>query len=519
MTTATLGEGTLPSSGVNLSVHHVTREITSVAQEKHREHTSECVANASGLVMMMPSKDSSIAEENNNGSNNRGEDPQGATNGEKVTKDFEDSRFPYNRQAENGMCGASPPQPVAADEGAIDSALLAALRDPRERLGLLKLEQAMVDFMNASDSYIEVGGPYNAIVISPTSGVIAGGSVISDRPQTTFQRCILHRLADRFSIVRENGSLAEGCIRLVKLKESTTPKKLLLHLDPSEYNPSLDDATKSIEQMSLSNQNNNGSNNVSGNKSRPRKMKIMKRNSSGDSNKNSDDSRSAPRKSKTFSDKEKAYAEARARIFSDEQGEQVASPATPAAASSAAPSPTITPPTSQHGSNSSTSLDADAAFAEDRKARTRASGSTSNKATWRNRQQEENDPDFQRGGPMVVQPSYGTDVYGGYSGGGATVYPPQNTQQHFYPAYSEENTAYYAGQGQQQSQQQQQQPTFYNNSGRGRGRGYATTSPRYYNNNTNNYHQGHQQQNYHQGRTSSGEAANLHSLEEFPSLR
>ena len=52
----------------------------------------------------------------------------------------------------------------------IDSALLAALRDPRERLGLLKLEQCLVDFCTKQplDAFIDVGGPYNSIVISPS---------------------------------------------------------------------------------------------------------------------------------------------------------------------------------------------------------------------------------------------------------------------------------------------------------------------------------------------------------------
>ena len=129
------------------------------------------------------------------------------------------------------------------EEAPIDSALLSALRDPRERLGLLKLEKAGIDFMNTSDGYIEVGGPYNSVVISPTKGIVTGVGANPDRPHSTsFQRCILHRLADRFSIVRESGTLVDGYIRLVKLTDSRIPKKLLLHLEPSEYNFPVDDA-------------------------------------------------------------------------------------------------------------------------------------------------------------------------------------------------------------------------------------------------------------------------------------
>ena len=44
---------------------------------------------------------------------------------------------------------------------------------------------------------------------------------------TTFQRCILHRLADRFGIVRQPGSLLPGAIRLIKLPQSQVPTLLL----------------------------------------------------------------------------------------------------------------------------------------------------------------------------------------------------------------------------------------------------------------------------------------------------
>jgi hypothetical protein len=415
----------------------------------------------------------------------------------------------------------------------IDSALLAALRDPRERLGLLKLEQAMIDFCHSSDGYIEVGGPFNSIVISPTTGFISGQNVNSDRPQTTFQRCILHRLADRFHIVRENGNLYEGYIRLVKLKESRIPKSLLVNLDSSEYNNSVDETSRSMESMTIAGLNGNATAPATNSKPRNRKMKIMKRSSSGDSSRNSNNDSRTPRKGKNFSDKEKAYAEARARIFAEEQGEKTSNPGTPAS-TSAAPSPTTTPPTSQHGSNSFSSLDA--ASAADNDSEKRASRNAVNKATWRNRQQEENDPDFQRGGPMVVQPqTYTTaDVYAGFAAAGATpAYPPQT----FYPATTQDATAaYYASQGVQQAQaqqQQQQQAAYYNAAGRGRGgRGaYGAANPqqRYYAangaGNGNIYYQQQQQQqpstlaqqNYR--RAGSGDVANVNSLDEFPSLR
>jgi hypothetical protein len=444
----------------------------------------------------------------------------------RIPDSVESSRF---QDDPHGGYDTSHAERSPPDDETIDSALLAALRDPRERLGLLKLENALIDFMITSDGYIEVGGPYNSVVISPTSGMLSGSSVSSDRPQSTFQRCILHRLADRFSIVRESGNLMEGYIRLVKIKESRTPKKLLLHLDSKEYNSPVDEATRSMDQMNISGQGGSSSSgvytpngNTVNNKAKPRKVKIMKRNSStsgSGSNKNSD-SKNTPRKAKNLSDREKAYAEARARIFAEQQGEGEAGIAgsglpTPAAAT---PSPTITPSASR---NSFNSLEEDGIPEEsDDKARSRAANSAVTKATYRNRRQEENDPDFQRGGAVVVSPSYGPDVYGRYPAGVAGTSYPQHTPQNagFYPPYAEDNTAYYPVQGQQQPTPQQ---GYYNNPGRGRGRGYGGAAPRGYNSNFNNgnnyYPQAHH--HYNTGRGSQVQSANVNSLDEFPSLR
>ena len=114
---------------------------------------------------------------------------------------------------------------MAAEE--IDSALMAALRDPRERMGLLKLEQAMCEFLQSeTDGWMEVGGPFNSQIQWPS----ASNNSVSYPPtmrQTTFQRCILHRLADRFHIIREAGSVLPSSIRLIKIPESKIPAQLL----------------------------------------------------------------------------------------------------------------------------------------------------------------------------------------------------------------------------------------------------------------------------------------------------
>ena len=523
MTTAAV-QGTLPeSAGANLSI--------SINGPREVEGTHG--ANGNG--------DNSLGASNavNITSTGRNDDPSNpiVVNAASANEPNQISRIPYSSDAStpfqpqvDGIWDY--PTPQQREDAPIDSALLSALRDSRERLGLLKLEKALIDFMNTSDGYIEVGGPYNSVVISPTKGMVAGASANPDRPHSTsFQRCILHRLADRFSIVRETGTLADGYIRLVKLKDSRIPKKLLLHLEPSEYNFPVDEAARSMEQMSINGQgltsnNQNFAGASTGSKPKQRKMKIMKRNSSCSSNGSSKNSsgnggRSTPRKSKNLSDREKAYAEARARIFADQQTDAGAGtstgPNTPVA--SAAPSPATTPPRSRGATGSNNSLEDCAVAAEENDGKSSlVSNATAPKATWRNRRQEENDPDFQRGGGVVVQQAYGGDVYGGYAGGGGTSYPQHSSaQQHnYYPTYADDRTPYYGGQGQMPQHQPQQ--GYYANQGRGRGRGYGP-NPRYGNSyhGNNNYY--HQTNHYSQGRGGHAQPANVNSLDDFPSLR
>ena len=406
--------------------------------------------------------------------------------------------------------------PADFPDGTIDSALTSALRDPRERLGLLKLEQAMIDFLKSSDGYIEVGGPYNSFVVSPTSGIVSGQSTAFDRPQTTFQRCILHRLADRFCIARETGSIFEGYIRLVKLKDSKIPKRLLVDLDPSEYGTPLAETSKSLESVTIVGSSNSSNQSVFfvGSKSRNRKMKIMKRDSSGDSFKsssNGSDSRSTPRKGRNFSDKEKAYAEARARIFSDQQAESGPSLAA-FTSTSRAPLPATTPPASmsqplQHGNRSFASIDDGTTSENEERSRAPSANSTVSKATWRNRRKEENDPDFQRGGPMCVQPqSYTADGYSGACVAGYSSRP-------YYPPFAEDSGAYCITTGSGlASTLQPAYFTAYVGGGRGRGSGLNSRHRAYPGNNY--HHSSHQNLT----RTSSEEPANVKTVDDFPAL-
>jgi SUZ domain len=264
---------------------------------------------------------------------------------------------------------------VSSSSGAIesqsevDSALLAGMRDPKERVALLRLEKALIDFMNSDLPWLEVGGPFNSLVLShltvnkmrrentgassvtafPTPTLPSSFPEISPgQRQTSFQKCVLHRLADRFGIVREPGIMMPGSIRLFRRASSKIPIRLLKDLDPSEYlnnsnvydsrqfyetssayynranghDQQISSATRALANASLADAKDTVpavSTNVAIN---PRKMKIMKRSDKPkalDGSSSSSNPKKFNRKnSSEISDKEKAYAEARARIFNNE---------------------------------------------------------------------------------------------------------------------------------------------------------------------------------------------------------
>jgi len=263
------------------------------------------------------------------------------------------------------------------EAGSIDSALLSALRDPRERRTLFRLEQMLVDFMKNSDQFYLDVGPFSQVKI-----------------QNNFQRLILHRLADRFRIAREsigfqqqmnsnpyfgvmspqqqqllssNNQLTPFTIRLIKTEKSSIPAQLLIDADESSLFSEQEQGdniitsnTTSYFSEPCSSAASNYYNNITqptesakgpfdttslaralpdaptgisavttpavqGTSSNKKKMMIMKRGTHGSSsftsNGNSSDKKSASKRSlrgKNLSDKEKAYAEARARIFAEE---------------------------------------------------------------------------------------------------------------------------------------------------------------------------------------------------------
>ena len=315
----------------------------------------------------------------------------------------------------------------------VDSALLTALCDSKERKALIRLESVLVDFMkDASLASIDVGGAFNSIVVglvqqqsssadentttnttSNTSGneedattfVSSHSLGLQDLQnqysrgvrQTSFQRLILHRLADRFNIVREqinnvnpaaatspsaavandrntserglvdvggnnnynnnmnnnNWSAPQqqqqmtyplGLIRLIKTEESCIPAHLLNNLDLSllvnyknprarnyapnnnninNNNTNADDGMRTLsDNMNGASLDNNNMSVMPGPKKPNKKMVIMKRNSSSNTSGSGDGLANGKRESrsrrKKLEDREKAYEEARARIFGKE---------------------------------------------------------------------------------------------------------------------------------------------------------------------------------------------------------
>mmetsp|Transcript_27142 Transcript_27142/g.40159 ORF Transcript_27142/g.40159 Transcript_27142/m.40159 type:complete len:729 (+) Transcript_27142:218-2404(+) len=377
----------------------------------------------------------------------------------------------------------------------IDPALLSALRDPRERRNLLRLEQLLVDFMNENNrGFIEVGG----------AGV---GLQYPPKIQTSFQRLCLHRLADRFEIVRESCNVAPNAgteslhgvtqfshpmgvnlnmntvgvnspntsagmtpIRLVKTRDSHIPNQLLIDLNTSpaasnygDEQPASNGGVANLAE-SLSSISFDGKGKLVGGQSSGgnKKKIIMKRRdgskggglgNSGKKERERNDKRSL--RGKNLGDKEKAYAEARARIFAETaasasgtEGSESGTAASRQVGSfsdkgtyssgsalssahnssnslfqddSGGPSlnPTETPlaelnldSVDEAPPTSSFALDCNANVTVTKKdisgsysstsavgaptANKATSGSGVSKVTWRNRKQEENDPDFRR---------------------------------------------------------------------------------------------------------------------------
>lgn len=341
----------------------------------------------------------------------------------------DDTRVTMNATvANNTDASAAEISTAAADEWnpleEVDSALLTALCDAKERKALVRLESVLVDFMkDPSLPSIDVGGAFNSIVVglrpqqqtaedqTPTASASGGDTSEDDATtfvpsqsqgvqdllsqyqrgirQTSFQRLILHRLADRFNIVREQinninpnltpvnaerntgerglvdvgannnyvnswapqqqqqqNSYPLGLIRLIKNEDSCIPSHLLINLDLSllvnyknprarNFVPNNNNNNNNAEEgmrilsdnMNAASLDNAAGASMPGPKKPNKKMVIMKRNSSSNTAGSGEGAGNGKREGrsrrKKLEDREKAYEEARARIFGKEEKKEV----------------------------------------------------------------------------------------------------------------------------------------------------------------------------------------------------
>ncbi|OQR97142.1 hypothetical protein ACHHYP_12675 [Achlya hypogyna] len=233
---------------------------------------------------------------------------------------------------------------AASSAGPMDPVLVAALENPRERLTLLKFEDQIVSFIRAEREM--------QLVFPPLS---------------SYHRLIVHRLADRCSLEHQtadyypyNGGYDNNAARVVTLFRTprcAVPSVLLIDL--------------SAEQAQLQPPAHHTI-----------APKIMTRNPNRDKQKKNTKAPAVDTRTRNLQDREKAYAEARARIFG--QDEVPEAPKKPTAKPAKAPA--AEKPRPQNWKES--------------------------KVTWRNREQEMNDPDFTRhrapyrGPPTYQQPAY-----------------------------------------------------------------------------------------------------------------
>ncbi|KAK1745587.1 hypothetical protein QTG54_003511 [Skeletonema marinoi] len=313
---------------------------------------------------------------------------------------------------------------------------------------------------------IDVGGAFNSIVVGlrpqqTSENEPTGGGVTDEEDattfvpsqsqglqdllnqyqrgvrQTSFQRLILHRLADRFNIVRE---------QINNVNPNPTPaanKEGMRTLSDNMNAASLDNAA--------------GVTSMPGPKKPNKKMVIMKRNSSSNTSGSGEGGANGKREGrsrrKKLEDREKAYEEARARIFgkeekkeaeriSDEKGESAAiqeslSPLNSCHSSFSAEENNEAPPTdleSADVSNGSHIVPSQLISGTTPKIRSASpspeppgsavpasqvetegeqkQGQSKTKAVYRNRQQEENDPDFRRRSAYVPAAAMGVTPSG-----------------------------------------------------------------------------------------------------------
>lgn len=183
----------------------------------------------------------------------------------------------------------------AEDDAAIDPVLTGAMESPRERVNVLKYEDAMVQFMKA-------GTKQQLLELSPSS---------------SYHRLLLYRLAQRFGLEHASGEAEGGGVGM----EPSMNRTLVLFKAPQSFMPRL---------LLIDTCGKKGTNDASGGRDGGAKapvMRLMRRSRPAEGkqgggrnilqcNGNGEEKfPSTANGCKSMTDREKAYAEARARIF------------------------------------------------------------------------------------------------------------------------------------------------------------------------------------------------------------
>ncbi|KAG3155903.1 hypothetical protein PI126_g8995 [Phytophthora idaei] len=309
---------------------------------------------------------------------------------------------------------------TASAHGPLDPVLVAGLENARERMTLLKFEDQIVRFLK---------NPREPHLNFP--------------PLSSYHRLIVHRLAQRCGLEHHTGDYnpyensSARVVTLFKTAQSAVPRVLLIDLSADRQTPTVTPA------------------------SAPRIM--MRKRSASRPGANGGRGNGADKATPSLQDRERAYAEARARIFGEDNGNTAAesvSSSSPSSTTSSAHETSGSGPSTynngpRYGSRQAAGPDGSRGFGRGRGAvsssgnasgshsrspKGRPSGNDSNehsrslpsapnaanwkesKVLWRNREQELNDPDFTRNHDAFRPRSSGGASSGSGSGGESSHY-------------------------------------------------------------------------------------------------
>jgi hypothetical protein len=191
----------------------------------------------------------------------------------------------------------------------LDDALIAACENPRERMVVLQLEDTILKFVKSS----------NETSLEFPSGL------------NSFRRLVVYRLADRFGLQKEqiNYDINEKALRLIKSQNICIPRPLMIDYKDPSRTPTGSAATVSQSSSDSA---------PDAESSSSKKVMLIKRKPADNSASSGKMSSNKPQV--TAEDRERAYQEARARIFGDTAG--TSDPPSSLASTSSPPPPTAT---------------------------------------------------------------------------------------------------------------------------------------------------------------------------------